>query len=184
MIYGLVRWAAGFIVFFLLIAVLSLVIKKTGKAVLISAFAAVITVAVLLVFPVENVLFSFKSVEDIFNYRYHEKLLTYAECDEGVLCVAQKDSVSYVYYSFPKDDEGYKLPKELVSTVVYRSSKSGVYIFRKFENQTLILTQVRDSEYDGNKFTECKRGYYTYTVVDGDVNYSLLTCKGEKVKLV
>lgn len=184
MIYGLVRWAAGFIVFFLLIAVLSLVIKKTGKAVLISAFAAVITVAVLLVFPVENVLFSFKSVEDIFNYRYHEKLLTYAECDEGILCVAQKDSVSYVYYSFPKDDEGYKLPKELVSTVVYRSSKSGVYIFRKFENQTLILTQVRDSEYDGNKFTECKRGYYTYTVVDGDVNYSLLTCKGEKVKLV
>ena len=184
MIYGLVRWAAGFIVFFLLIAVLSLVIKKMGKAVLISAFAAVITVAVLLVFPVENVLFSFKSVEDIFNYRYHEKLLTYAECDEGVLCVAQKDSVSYVYYSFPKDDEGYKLPKELVSTVVYRSSKSGVYIFRKFENQTLILTQVRDSEYDGNKFTECKRGYYTYTVVDGDVNYSLLTCKGERVKLV
>lgn len=184
MIYGLVRWSAGFIVFFLLIAVLSLFIKKTGKAVLISAFAAVITVAVLLVVPVENAFFSFKSVEDVFGYRYHEQLLTYAECDEGLLCVAQKDSVSYVYYAFPKDDEGYKLPKSLVSTVLYRSSKSGVYIFQKFENQTLILTQVRDSEYNGNKFTECRRGYYTYTVVDGNIDYSLLTCKGEKVKLV
>ena len=184
MIYGLVRWSAGFFIFFLLIAILILVTKKTGKAILISAFTAVITVAVLLIIPVENTIFSFKSVEDVFNYRYHENLLTYAECDEGVLCVAQKDSVSYVYYSFPKDDEGYKLPKELVSTVLYRSSKSGVYIFQKFENQTLILTQVSGSEYDGNAFTECKRGYYTYTVVEGNVNYSLLTCNGEKVKLV
>ena len=184
MIYGLVRWLAGFIVFFLMIAILILVTKKTGKAILISAFTAVITVAVLLVVPVENAFYSFKSVEDVFNYRYHEKLLTYAECDEGLLCVAQKDSVSYVYYSFPKGEEGYKLPKELVSTVMYRSSKSGVYIFRKFENQTLILTQVSGSEYDGNAFTECKRGYYTYTVVDGDFDYSLLTCNGEKVKLV
>lgn len=184
MIYGLVRWSAGFMVFFLLIAILILITKKTGKSILISAFTSVILVAISLVVPIENAFYSFKSVEDIFNYRYHERLITYAECDEGILCVAQKDAVSFVYYSFPKDDEGYKLPKDLVSTVVYRSSERGIYFFQKFENQTMILTQVINSEYNGVPFEECSRGYYTYTVVDGEIDYSLLSCEGERVKLV
>lgn len=184
MAYDIVRWVAGALLFFLLIAVLVLFIKKTGKAILISAFISVGLVAVSLLVPVENFFYSFNSVEDIFNYRYHEKLLTYAECDEGVVCVGQKDSISYVYYSFTKDSEGYKLPKNIVSKMIFRSSEHGVYFFEKFENQTVIMTQVLDSAYNGEAFTPCSNGYYSYTVVDGEVDYSALTCKGEKVKLI
>ncbi|MBQ8575432.1 MAG: hypothetical protein IJ447_05225 [Clostridia bacterium] len=184
MAYDIVRWVAGVLLFFLLIAVLVLFVKKAGKAVLIAALTSVSLVAVSLLVPVENFFYSFNSVEDIFNYRYHEKLLTYAECDEGVVCVGQKDAVSYVYYSFTKDSEGYKLPKNLVTKTIFRSSEHGIYLFEKFENQTVIMTQVLDSAYNGEDFSPCSNGYYSYTVVDGNVDYSALTCKGEKVKLI
>ncbi len=184
MAYDIVRWIVGAVIFLLLIAILVLFTKKTGKAVLIAAFTSVILVAVSLLVPVENYFFSFNTVEDIFNYRYHENLLTYAECEEGVLCVAQKDSINYAYYSFTRDDDGYKLSKKLVPDTVFRSSEHGVYFFEKFENQTIIMTQVTDSAYKGEDFRPCSNGYYSYTVVDGNVDYTALTCKGEKVKLI
>lgn len=184
MAYDIVRWIAGTLIFFLLIAILVLFTKKMGKAILASATIAVTLVAVSLFVPVENYFLSFSTVEDIFNYRYHESLLTYAECDEGVLCVAQKDAINYTYYSFTRDAEGYKLSKNLIPNAVIRSSAHGIYLFEKFENQTIIMTQVLDSAYKGESFTPCSNGYYSYTVVDGIVDYSALTCKGEKVKLI
>lgn len=184
MAYDIVRWGVGLVAFLLFIAVLVLFTKKIGKAILISAFAAVIMVAVSLLVPVENYFFGFNSVESAYNYRYHEDLLTYAECDEGVVCVGKKDAVNFVYYSFTKDEEGYKLPKHLVSKTVFRSSEHGVYLFEKFENQTIIMTQVTDSAYKGEAFKPCSNGYYSFTVVDGDVDYSALSRNGEKVKLI
>ncbi|MBR3835650.1 MAG: hypothetical protein IKJ69_02530 [Clostridia bacterium] len=184
MAYDIVRWIAGAVIFLLLIAVLVLFTKKTGRAVLIAAFTSVILVAVSLLVPVENYFFSFNSVEDIFNYRYHEDLLTYAECEEGVLCVAQKDALNYAYYSFTRDEEGYKLSKNLVPDTVFRSSEHGVYFFEKFETRTIIMTQVTGSAYKGENFIPCSNGYYSYTVVDGAVDYSALSCNGEKVKLI
>lgn len=184
MIYNSIRWAAGIFIFFLALVILMIITKKTGKSVLISAFAAVILVAVSLFIPIENYFYSFPTVEQAFSYRYHEELLTYAECDEGALCVARRDEMNYFYYSFPRGDEGYKLPKSLTKTTVTRSSVQGVYLFEKFENQTIILTQVLGSAYKGEEFKPCTNGYYSYTVVDGEVDYSALTCKGEKVSLV
>lgn len=184
MAYDIVRWIAGAVIFLLLIAILVLFTKKTGKAVLIAAFTSVILVAFSLLVPVENYIFSFNTVEDIFNYRYHESLLTYAECGEGVLCVAQKDAINYTHYSFTRDDEGYKLSQKLVPDTVFRSSEHGIYIFEKFENQTIIMTQVTGSAYKGEGFRPCSNGYYSYTVVDGNVDYTALTCNGEKVKLI
>lgn len=184
MAYDLIRWGAGVIIFLLFIAVLVLFTKKIGKAILISAFASVIMVAVSLVVPVENLFFSFNSVESAYNYRYHEALLTYAECDEGVVCVGQKDAVNFVYYSFTKDEEGYKLPKHLVSKTIFRSSEHGVYLFEKFENQTIIMTQVTGSAYKGEDFKLCSNGYYSFTVVDGEIDYSALSRNGEKVRLI
>lgn len=184
MIYNSIRWAAGIFIFFLALVILMMITKKTGKSVLISAFAAVILVAVSLFIPIENYFYSFPTVEQAFSYRYHEELLTYAECDEGALCVARRDEMNYFYYSFPRGEEGYKLPKSLTKTTVTRSSVQGVYLFEKFENQTIILTQVLGSAYKGEEFKPCTNGYYSYTVVDGEVDYSALTCKGEKVSLV
>ncbi|MBQ5591694.1 MAG: hypothetical protein IIU80_01985 [Clostridia bacterium] len=184
MAYDIVRWGVGLIAFLVFIAVLVLFTKKIGKAVLISAFAAVIMVAVSLLIPVENYFFSFNSVESVYNYRYHEDLLTYAECDEGVFCVGQKDAVSFVYYSFTKDDDGYKLPEHLVSKTVFRSSEHGVYLFETFENQTIIMTQVVGSAYKGEEFKPCSNGYYSFTVVDGELDYSALSRDGERVRLI
>ncbi len=190
MTYDLIRWAVGIVLFFLLIVVLSLITKKKGKSVLISAYTSVILVAVSLVFPIENAFYSFKSVEDIFNYRCHESLLTYAECDEGVVCIAQKDELNSVYYSFNKDARGYKLPNNIervMKTIKgnsFRSSDKGVFFFESFNNQTVIITQVLNSAYDGNEFVDCSNGYYKFTVVNGVIDYSLLTCNGERVRLI
>ncbi len=184
MAYDIVRWGAGLVIFLVLIAILVLFTKKIGKAILVSAFSAVVLVAVSLLVPVENYFFGFNTVEDIYNYRYHEALLTYAECDEGVVCVGRKDSVNTVYYSFQKDEKGYKLPKHLVSKAVFRSSEHGIYFFESFESQTIIMTQVTGSAYKGVDFEPCSHGYYSFTVVDGEIDYSALTCNGEKVKLI
>ncbi len=164
--------------------------KKKGKAVLISAYTSVILVAVSLVFPIENAFYSFKTVEDIFAYRCHEELLTYAECDEGVVCIAQKDAMNSVYYSFNKDAKGYKLPNNIERVVksvtgnAFRSSDKGVFFFETFQNQTVIITQALDAAYNGESFVDCKNGYYTYTVVNGAIDYSVLTCNGERVTLI
>ncbi|MBP3441629.1 MAG: hypothetical protein J6L62_02380 [Clostridia bacterium] len=184
MIFNSIRWAVGIFIFFLLLVILMMVTKKTGKSALISAFVAVILVAVSSFVPVENYFYSFADVEQAFSYRYHEELITYAECDEGALCVSRRDEMNYFYYSLPKDSEGYKLPNNVTSKMITRSSAKGVYMFEKFENQTIILTQILDSEYNGEPFVPCSNGYYTYTVVDGDVDYTALSCAGEKVKLV
>lgn len=184
MAYDIVRWGIVIVIFIALSIILSIVLKKKGKAILIASFAAIIAFAILLLVPVENFFYSFPSVEKIFSYRYHEKLLTYAECNEGVLCVGQKDDYNFVYYTFGKSDKGYKLQKFNGDDITYRSSKFGVYIFKKFESQIIIITQAADSLYDGKAFKECESGYYYYTVIDGDFSYSHLTCSGERVTLV
>lgn len=184
MAFNYIRWAAGVFLFFLILVILMMITKKTGKSVLISAFTAIIIVAVSFFIPIENYFRSFPTVEEAFSYRYHEELLTYAECDEGALCVARRDDMHYFYYAFTRDDEGYKLPKSLIKTTVTRSSVQGVYLFEKFESKTIIMTQVLDSAYKGEAFQPCRNGYYSYTVIDGEVDYSALTCKGEKVLLV
>lgn len=184
MAYDFVRWGVAAVVFIVLMVVLSIVLKQKGKAALIASFTAIITFALLLLVPVENFVYGFPTVEKIFNYRYHEKLLTYAECDEGAFCVGQKDENNFVYYTFSKDDKGYKLPSVTGEDTVKRSSQYGVYMLKRFENQMIIVTQAENSEYDGVAFKPCSSGYYSYTVIYGDFNYSLLTCGGEKVKLV
>lgn len=184
MIFNSIRWAAGIFLFFLFLVILMMITKKTGKSILASAFIAIILVAVSLFIPVENYFYSFPTVEEAFSYRYHEELLTYAECEEGALCVARRDEMNYFYYSFPRESDGYKLPKHITSKTVTRSSARGIYMFEKFDSCTIILTQVLDSEYKGEAFLPCSNGYYSYTVVDGDVDYNALSCAGEKVNLV
>lgn len=185
MAYDFVRWGAAIVIFIALIIILIKITKNKGKSVLISSFAAIITFALLLLVPVENFFYGFKSVEKIYSYRYHEPLLTYAECDEGVLCVGQKDQYNIVYYTFDKDGNKYKIPSLSDDKIIVRSSKYGIYLIKEFENQTLIVTQAKDSQYNGNKFEECKMGYYYYTFIsDGMFNYNLLTCEGEKVQLM
>ena len=184
MLFSIVRWAAGILLFVLFLIIFILTTKKKAKSALISAFISIILVAVSLFIPVENVFCTFGSVEEIFSYRYHEELLSYAECDEGALCVAKRDEMNYFYYSFPKDDEGYKLPTGIVSDIVKRSSAQGIYLFESFESHTIILTQVVGSEYKGEAFKPCTNGYYAYIVTDGEVDYSALSCSGEKVRLV
>ena len=184
MAYDFVRWGIGIVIFVAVAVVLSLITKKKGKSVLIASFAAIMIFAVLLLVPVENFVYGFPTVEKAFSYRYHEKLVSYAECDEGVLCIAQKDENNFNYYTFEKKDGKIKLPKFEGDKIIYRSSKYGVYMFRLFENQVLIVTQVKDSLYDGHEFSECAGGYYYYYAVDDVINYSKLTCLGEKVTLV
>ena len=184
MAYDFVRWGLGIVIFVALAIILNHVTKNKGKSILVASFAAIITAAILLLVPVENFVHGFSTVEKIYSYRHHEKLLTYAECDEGVLCVGKKDELNYVYYSFNKKDGKYLLPNIGEEEITYRSSKYGIYIFKRFENKVIIITQVANSSYDGRKFEDCKSGYYTYTVIDGNFNYSLLCCAGEKVKLV
>lgn len=184
MAYDFVRWGIGIVIFVAVAVVLSLITKKKGKSILIASFAAIMSFAVLLLVPIENYVYSFKTVEKIFEYRYHETLISYAECDEGVLCIAQKDESNYSYYTFEKVDGKYKLPSFQSDKIIYRSSKYGIYMFKQFGNQYLVVTQAANSLYDGKPFSKCEGGYYYFYVCEDLFNYSKLTCDGETVKLV
>lgn len=184
MAYDFVRWGIAGGIFIILMIVLGIKMKQKVKAGLVASFAAIIIFAILLLVPVENFVYGFPTVEKIYNYRYHEKLLTYAECDEGAFCVGQKDENNFVYYTFDRDEKGYKLPNFEQDDTVKRSSKFGVYMLKRFDNQMIIVTQAENSAYDGVDFKPCSSGYYSYTVVYGEFNYSRLTCGGERVELV
>lgn len=183
MAYDIVRWIGGAILFAILLTVLCIVSKKKGKAAVTAAFVSIILTAVSFVIPIENYVHPFSSVEKLFAYRYHEELVTYFECDEGVVCIAGRNDGSNVNYCFEKKGDKLLLPFSLVDDTQHRSSKFGVYLVKKFENQTLVFTQVSDSAYDGNAFAASDSGYYYYTV-DGNFIPSRLTCSGEKVVLV
>ncbi len=185
MAYDLIRWAAGAVVFCGMLAVLILALKKEKlRSVFLSAAVAVVLVWIMFIAPIENLFYRFKTVEDIFSYRYTDNLIGYAECDEGVVCIATKGEVSTrYYYSFGKDADGYKLPTNVFREAEIHSSEYGVFAMESFDTQTVIITQIENAEYDGESFAECAKGYYTYTV-NGSVNYSALTCAGEKISLV
>lgn len=184
MLYDIVRWGAGIILFFILFAVLALATKKKGKSALIAVFASIIFSAVMLFIPVENVFYSFTTVEKAYNYKHHEPLLAYAECDEGAVCIGTQNGKNDVFYFFNKAGGGYKIPKLNESNITIRSSEFGVYAFKQFKNCMLIVTQVKGSSYNGEAFAECEGGYYTYAVVKGNFNNGQLYCNGEKVTLV
>lgn len=184
MIYDLVRWVIGIVIFAVLLIILIKTTSNKSKSALIASFAAIITCAVLLLVPIENIFVNFKTVEKAYKYRHHEDLLTYAECDEGALCVGKKNEGDYVFYTFNRTEKGYKLPSLSEEGPAYRSSKFGVYTFKRFHNQMLIITQAEGSAYNGEAFKKCSLGYYSYTIIDGDFNYSLLSCEGEKVSLI
>lgn len=183
MAYDIIRWIGGAVLFAILVTVLCIVSKKKGKAVITAAFTSIILTAVSFVVPLENYIHPFDSVEKLFAYRYHEELVTYFECDEGIVCIAERNNGSNVNYCFDKDGKKLLLPFSLVDDTQHRSSKFGVYLMKKFENQTLIFTQVDDSQYDGKAFSDGGMGYY-YFVVDGNFIPARLTCSGEKVVLV
>lgn len=184
MAYDFVRWGVAAGIFIIIMIILSVTIKKKGKSALIASFSAIIIFAVMLLVPVENFVYGFPTVEKVFSYRYHEKLLTYAECDEGAFCVAQKDDNNFVYYAFSKDEKGYNLPSATGDGIMYFSSKYGIYMMKRFHNQLIIVTQAEDSEYNGEKFSPCSSGYYFFATVDGEFSYPKLTCGGERVELV
>lgn len=181
--YDMMRWGFGIVVFIAVFIIMSAITKKKGKAAVTSAFAALVAAAVMLMLPVENFFYSFKSVEQAYNYKHHEELITYVECDEGALCVAQKNDGSFICYTIIKTVDGYKLPQGLNEKIKNRSSKYGIFIFKDFENQSLIMTQVSGCSYDGNKFTDNGNGYYYY-VVNGKKFESKLCVNGERVTLV
>lgn len=183
MAYDIVRWIGGAVVFAILLTVLCIVSKKKGKAAVTAAFTAIILTAVSFVVPLENYIHPFDSVEKLFDYRYHENLVTYFGCDEGVVCIAERNDGSNVNYCFNKDGKKILLPFSLMDDTQHRSSKYGVFLIKKFEEQNLIFTQVDDVAYDGKEFTNGGAGYY-YFVVDGHFIPSRLTCNGEKVVLV
>lgn len=185
MAYDFVRWGVGIVIFIAVSLILIKVTKNKGKSILIASFSAIISVALLLLVPVENFFYGFPTVEKVYSYRYHEKLLSYAECDAGALCIGQKDDNNFVYYSFEKEDGKYKLPTLNSDDTVFRSSKFGIYMFKEFENGVLIVTQAKNSCYDGVPFKECTGGYYyCFGVTDDILNCGLITCEGEQVTLV
>ncbi len=183
MAYDIVRWIGGAVIFAILVTVLCIVSKKKGKAAVTAAFTAIILTAVSFVIPFENYIHPFDSVEKLFAYRYHEELITYFECDEGVVCIAGRNNGSNVNYCFNKDGGKLLLPFSLMDDTQHRSSKYGVFLIKKFENQNVVFTQVDDVKYDGEDFRDGGSGYY-YFVVDGNFIQSRLTCNGEKVVLV
>lgn len=183
MAYDIIRWIGGAVLFAILVTVLCIVSKKKGKAAVTAAFVAIILTAVSFVVPLENYIHPFYSVEKLFAYRYHEELITYFECDEGVVCIAERNNGSNVNYCFNKDGDKLLLPFSLMDDTQHRSSKYGVFLIKKFENQSLVFTQVDDVKYDGKDFQDGGAGYY-YFVVDGNFIPSRLTCNGEKVVLI
>jgi hypothetical protein len=181
MAYDFIRWGFGLLLFIILLVILILTTKKKGRSIIVSAFIAIIISSVLLLFPVENYFYNFSTVEQIFSYRHHEQLLTYAECDSGVLSVGVKNDGSYVFYTFAKSESGYQLMRK--DNISYRSSKYGVYLISNFGDETIIMTQVAGSSYDGKNFEPIGNGYYC-TIIHGNADISLLMCSGNTVSLV
>lgn len=182
MAYDLIRWGFGAILFAVLSLILVRVTGKKGKSLLISSFAAIIISAVLLIFPFENLFYSFPSVETIFNYRHHENFVAAAECDSGVLAIGQNKDGENVYYTFKKDDKGYKLDEK--NDITIRSSTNGIFIFADFGNNSIILTYAPDPKYDNNDFTPLYNGVQYYALNEFELSPSKLTSQGEKVNLV
>lgn len=187
MAYDIIRWVCGVVLFAVLLSVMCIIAKKngkkTGKSAVTAAFASIIITAVCFFIPIENVVHPFSSVEDIFSYRYHEELLTYFQCDEGVICIAGRTDGSNINYCFEKRDGKYYLPFTLVDDTQRRSSIHGIFIIKSFDTQTIVFTQVGGTEYDGESFIDGGMGY-SYFVIDGKFNPSCLTCDGEKIQLV
>lgn len=183
MAYDIFRWALGAIVFVIVFVVMAKITKNKGKSALTGAFTALILAGVLFLMPVENFFYSFDTIEKAYAYKHHEELITYVECDEGALCIGQKPDGSFICYTMVKSPDGYKLPQGLNEKIKNRSSKFGIFIFKKFEKQSIILTQVRGVCYDGKEFSDNGSGYYYY-VVDGNVINSKLTINEERVTLI
>lgn len=184
MTYDIVRWVFGLILFVILFVVLNLVTKKKkGTLAVTSAFAAIIVAAALLLFPVENLFYSFNSVEAAYKYKHHEELLTYGECEVGALCIGQKNDGSFVCYSIVKEGNKYKLPAGVDEDIRHRSSKYGFFLIKNFGEKTVILTQVSNIEYDGQKFKPLDGGY-NFIAVDSPFIETRLSINGERVQLV
>lgn len=182
MAYDLIRWGLGALLFVILSIILVRVTKKKGKSLLISSFTALIVGAVLLLFPFENLFYSFGTVEDIFSYRHHENFVAAAECNSGVLTVGNDKDGENVYYTFKKDAGGYKLNEK--DNITIRSSTHGIYIFANFGNDSIILTYAENSAYNGENFTALCDGLSYYALNDENFSPSKLTSNGEKVNLV
>lgn len=184
MTYDIVRWGFGLFLFVVLFVVLSLVTKKKkGTLAVSSAFAAIIVAAALLLFPVENLFYSFDSVEAAYKYKHHEALVTYGECEVGALCIGQKSDGSFVCYSILKEGDKYKLPTGVDEDIRHRSSKYGYFLMKNFGEKTVILTQVANVEYDGQKFQTLDSGY-NYIAVNSPFIETRLSTGGERIQLV
>lgn len=184
MAYDIVRWICGVILFAVILTVLILFFKqKKAKAVVTSAFAAIIITAILFFIPFENYVYRFPSIEKIYEYKHHEPLLTYFQGNEGIVCIAERSDGSNINYYFQKKQDKYTIPFSVTDSTQRRSSRYGVFMIKKFDTETIIYTQVSDIEYDGEKFQNGGMGYYYY-VIDGNFIASKLTYLGEKITLV
>jgi hypothetical protein len=183
MAYDIIRWICGAVLFVILLVVLCFALKKKGKGVVTAAFISIILTAASFLVPVENYICNFTSVEKLFAYRYNEELVTYFECDEGVICIAERSSGVNVNYCFKKDGDRLLLPFSLVDNTQHKSSKYGVFLVKTFDNQSIIFTQISGTEYNGEAFQDGGMGYY-YFVVNGKFIPSYLTYSGEEIVLV
>lgn len=184
MAYDIVRWICGVVLFAVILIVLCLAFKqKKAKAAVTAAFTAIILTAISFFVPFENYFYNFSSVKKIYEYKHHEPLLTYFQGNEGVVCIAERNDGSNINYYFEKKQDKYIIPFSITDNTQRRSSRYGIFMIKKFKNETIIYTQVSDAEYNGEKFESGGMGYYYFIIDDGFIQ-SKLTCDGEKINLV
>ena len=188
MTYDLVRWGFGLLLFIILAVTICLITKKKGnlqigKTIIISAFTSIIIAAALLLFPVENLFFSFKSVEDAYKYKHHEDLITYGLSEQGALCIGQKNDGSFVCYSIIKEGDKYMLPGGVDEDIRHRSSHYGYFLIKNFGQKTVIITQVSGCAYKEQDFVALDNGFF-YAEIDSPFLENHLTNNGERIVLV
>ncbi len=137
MIFMITRWS----LFAILMALFAVIIRKLSiknKRVLyiVSVCFSIVTVLLTIMYPIENLLFSFPSVQSAFEYMYVGEIEKTVEGEESVMVTYKSDgSISTVY--FPKTDNSYKLGEFLQFSKVYQ---------KRIDIANITITQIKGTQ--------------------------------------
>lgn len=199
MLYGIMRYVLGVVVF----AIVFLLIKKSRiskkkSAYLISLIIITILTTLLYFIPIENLFISFSSPENAFKYMNTWKIDSIVNGSETDLIIASKNKVN-TYKIIPKTNNTWKISTDLetkkyigfyngVSISVYKYKTSNDYYIALFNTdggRIDISDNLNSKFFSVNKINTAfsEPIYYYYTCVYNLDDTYVLNINGEEIKV-
>ena len=120
---------AIFIMIMVIIHFLKIKLKWNNKKTLFVIILVFILCSLVVIFPIENLVYEFDSLEHVSYYLGNRDIITFCESEKSGVVIYKENETTHGYFYTLKKDDGYELPRIFNSERIANATEKEISIF-------------------------------------------------------